>query len=943
MSTPETPNVESPKVNDEHFEVGKSFGLGAPFTTKDFKKRYKDRFPKRPKSSMMPADKSGVEHNKGNKQRNHFFNCIADEIYEFIGDPKFDQSAFRVATAVRELESRYGAPKASKGKYVLAFTTQDGREIGIEAQEARVQIWLENHPAPPTNLEMESYTAEQGRNSNLPKRLRNKPSRALQAKGFPIPVFKAIPKLTSELTELLDWYSGKASPALTISRIIFEAAVSHYERLGPDRVLEIYDEFRPSDDYFVRSTFPRQHGPFPTKVIVALCNALNINGQLEQANSRDERIKDVTDVNEGFSKPASAGAVLANSGFMIVDQDDDPIELQVKPNLTSEVERFRLLALNYYIEPASEDGKAEVQISASALCKEGGNPANYLDACNAISDPVFAEMAGVDPPTHTEPPDSETTVFTFNLVHRGIKGTMKMPNSQLIPTPFTTNLILYGPPGTGKTYRTVSEAVRLCLQLDEHNAILREKSRRKDLKAEYDKLVLEERIQFVTFHQSFSYEDFVEGLRPSTEDTEGDQGGKNSSGGFSLKVHDGLFKRISERARQDSGKSLGLRLDRTRRIFKLSLTGSNKGDALKQLLDGRKIFWKHGGDIDWSSEQYDDFDGVRRGWQANHPDDCGSGADVTGTFLFRSAIADGDYVVLTMGPDKIVALGQVKGPYEYTESTQAAHHTRPVTWLWSAPGGVDRNTFYSKQFNASEPIHRLTSEVIKWDALEAIVFGNDAAKSLSDGRPYVLVIDEINRGNISKIFGELITLLEPDKRLGRQNEIQLRLPYSGDRFGVPSNLHIIGTMNTADRSIALLDTALRRRFSFKEMMPDIEAIDAVVDGIDLRRLLKTLNERIEYMFDREHQIGHAYFTDCKTEADIKEVIKDKVIPLLGEYFFDDWSKVATVLGDHGSSSQTYFLNAEKVAAPNLSNNEESMEAKVRWVAKSEPDLSEYKI
>ena len=163
---------------------------------------------------------------------------------------------------------------------------------------------------------------------------------------------------------------------------------------------------------------------------------------------------------------------------------------------------------------------------------------------------------------------------------------------------------------------------------------------------------------------------------------------------------------------------------------------------------------------------------------------------------------------------------------------------------------------------------------------------------------YVLIIDEINRGNISKIFGELITLLEPSKRLGETEELKIRLPYSGEEFGVPKNLYILGTMNTADRSIALLDIALRRRFNFIEMPPKynlLKTINCKEGEINLQDLLKAINTRIEFLLDKDHLIGHSYFINIKTFEDLKEVFKNSIMPLLQEYFYDDFEKIKFVL------------------------------------------------
>ena len=181
---------------------------------------------------------------------------------------------------------------------------------------------------------------------------------------------------------------------------------------------------------------------------------------------------------------------------------------------------------------------------------------------------------------------------------------------------------------------------------------------------------------------------------------------------------------------------------------------------------------------------------------------------------------------------------------------------------------------------------------------------------------YVLVIDEINRGNISKIFGELITLIEPSKRQGGDEALEVILPNSNERFSVPDNLYLIGTMNTADRSLAMMDTALRRRFDFKEMMPNPTLFDdefGVIKGVNLTELLTALNNRIEALYDREHTLGHAFLFPAynamkagnETEAfnELQSAFQNKIIPLLEEYFYEDWSKIRLVLGDNQKSKK----------------------------------------
>lgn len=470
------------------------------------------------------------------------------------------------------------------------------------------------------------------------------------------------------------------------------------------------------------------------------------------------------------------------------------------------------------------------------------------------------------------------------------------------PAALPTNLILYGPPGTGKTYNTAFEAVQLCDGVINYPETV---NGRAALMARYNELVTEKRIGFVTFHQNYDYETFVEGLRPETGENEG------GSAGFRLEARAGIFREIcalADQARNRTAPSAAASgYDFSgRRFWKMGQGAiGTEDDVYEAAVAHNYITLGWGGSIDWSDERFSTFDAIKAEWLAQNPDDT-TPSNWTQTWPFRCEMQIGDIVIVPYGNTAFRAIAEVTGDYRFEPSAEGYYaHRRDVRWLLTLDEPLPLDTIVDGNFTM-RTLYSVPSKRVNLPALGRLIAGDSDnsgdAETESDGVPdqFVLIIDEINRANISKVFGELITLIEPDKRLGMPNELTLTLPYSKKRdFGVPANLHIVGTMNTADRSIALLDTALRRRFNFREMAPepDLLADASKRTGIDLVRVLTTINQRIEYLIDREHRIGHAFFIGCETAEQVHAAMRDKVIPLLQEYFFEDWSRIHGVLGD----------------------------------------------
>ena len=444
--------------------------------------------------------------------------------------------------------------------------------------------------------------------------------------------------------------------------------------------------------------------------------------------------------------------------------------------------------------------------------------------------------------------DSRLTLFEAikDFIETNCKNITKEEKEFKMQRNQPLNQILFGPPGTGKTFNTINKA----LEIIDNDFFQQNENDRTALKDKFKEYKKAGQIEFVTFHQSYGYEEFVEGIKAIPVGKEGNEDGTE----MIYAISDGIFKKLSKKSLEE---------------FLISNTSSNIN---------KKRFILNAKSLNIQAELIQDDENNFR--------------VIKGSKMrkgYATSFEQYNYFKLRKEVEDNAKLKEESEFFIFEEDY----------------------LFQSLSAASSVILGRMSNGMIDWKE----IFENITVDKNQDIKNHILIIDEINRGNISKIFGELITLIEPSKRIGEDEEIKVKLPYSNDDFGVPQNLYILGTMNTADRSIALMDTALRRRFEFIEMLPDLEVLDGLeVDGINIKLMLKKINQRIEYLYDRDHTIGHAYFISLKENATLEElenIFKNKIIPLLQEYFYDDWEKIRLVLGDNQKDENYQFIKAKK--------------------------------
>ena len=435
------------------------------------------------------------------------------------------------------------------------------------------------------------------------------------------------------------------------------------------------------------------------------------------------------------------------------------------------------------------------------------------------------------------------------------------------------NVILQGAPGTGKTYRIPELVVRLCEpEFDANNAT------RKELMSVYDRLKEEKRVMFTTFHQSMDYEDWLEGLRPVLENDQ-----------VTYKIEPGIFKRLCTEAERPLSAKKDVNISDEAIVWKVSLSGTGDNPVRRDCMKNGYIR------IGWDG--YGENITEETDWSIHN----GEGKTILNAFINTMKV--GDIVMSCYSSRTIDAIGIVTGEYEWHDNFEHYKRVRRVKWLVKDIN-EDIVKLNDDKTMTLGTVYRLNA--ITLDKVKSLLDKYEASKTLIDNnKPYVIVIDEFNRGNVSKIFGELITLLEPDKRKGMRDAESVLLPYSKKEFYIPSNVFLVATMNTADRSLDTIDYAIRRRFAFITVKP--QEIDDDNFNSELFREVSSLfisnyDEYAESGFDdtikllpaetlsEEYRpedvwIGHSYFI-MDGEYALQDRLLFEIIPLLEEYIRD---------------------------------------------------------
>ena len=430
------------------------------------------------------------------------------------------------------------------------------------------------------------------------------------------------------------------------------------------------------------------------------------------------------------------------------------------------------------------------------------------------------------------------------------------------------NIILQGAPGTGKTYNTAALALSICgEEVPAEHA---------DLMKRYEELQKDGRIGFCTFHQSMDYEDFVEGIKPKTE-----------NGAVNYEVEDGIFKIMCFDANIITTEKKSSKIDfTTTRTFKISLgeKGKDGDEIFDYCIENNVIALGWGGDKDFTNcNQWEEFKKLDETWGA------------TALMIFKQWMQIGDIVLVSHGTKAVKAVAKIVGDYEFHDDAPIRmHQFRKVEWLYVGDiipisklyhKNLSQQSIYA--FYNARNYGKKEYNAINTEVLNDIITGKINDENMQN---YVLVIDEINRGNVSRIFGELITLLEADKRMGGEHPIKVTLPYSKESFGVPSNLYIIGTMNTTDRSVGNIDYAVRRRFAFVTLRADknllVERYGADSKQVKLFEAVELFIRKNKTEMDFEDlMVGHSYFF-AKDDAELELRWQYEILPLLNEYIKD---------------------------------------------------------